>query len=170
MSYFKLKLCFPKISTDTSANLRPNLIPTKKVDLLLSVQKQEDEEKNIHKILHSFTPSQLLQVLEVAAILHPFILFTILSILDYNPSLCNLFIRYLGPKTTSETLHNFFSSEYGEVEEAKVIFDKATGNSKGCGFVTFKDVESFLLALKNPIKKIEGFVVSYTSSICVDFS
>ncbi|XP_027181819.1 putative disease resistance protein RGA3 [Coffea eugenioides] len=67
------------------------------------------------------------------------------------------FIKSLGPKTTSENLRNFFSN-YREVEEAKVIFDRATGNSKGSDFVTFKIVESFLLALENPSNKIDGFV------------
>ncbi|KAL3503120.1 hypothetical protein ACH5RR_037569 [Cinchona calisaya] len=87
----------------------------------MALQKQKEEEKCIHKILESFkSPSQLLQVLEVAANLHPFILHTILSILEYNPSLC--------PKNTSESLHKFFSRcEENEEEGANmVILDKAT--------------------------------------------
>lgn len=115
------------ITTNSSANPESNLKKTNKVDILMNVQKQEEE--SIHNILQSFTPSQLLQVLKVAAILHPFILHTILSILDYNPA--------LRPKTTSESVHKFFS-KYGENEEAKALFDKAPRKSKGGCFLTFK--------------------------------
>ncbi|KAL3508745.1 hypothetical protein ACH5RR_028146 [Cinchona calisaya] len=151
-----------QILHNITTNPIPNLNKTNKeiLELLWNVEKQE--KQTIHNILQSFTRSQLLEILEEAAIVHSDILHTIRSVIDYNPSHRKIFVRSLGPKTTSETLHNFFSSEYGEVEEAEVIFDRATGNSKGYGFVTFKNVESFLLALKTPSKKIEAFV-SFTS-------
>lgn len=139
-------------------NPKPNLIDND-ADLLSSDDKQE--KLNIRNLLQSFNKSQLLEILEEAAIVEPGILHIILSFIECYPSHRKIFVRSLGPKTTTESLHNFFPC-YGEVEEAKVIFDKATGNSKGYGFVTFKNAESFLLALENPRKKIEGFV-SFTS-------
>lgn len=152
-------------SIDAFPNSRFNLKPTanKPPDLLLSVEKIEKE--TIHTLLQSFTRSQLLEILEEAAIVHPNILHTILSMIDDDPSHRKLFVRSLGPNTTSQSLHEFFS-RYGFVEEAKVVFDKASGISKGYGFVTFANTESFLLALKKPSKKIEGFV-SF-SSVCVE--
>lgn len=37
-----------------------------------------------------------------------------------------------------------------------MIFDKATGRSKGYGFVVFRHVDGAILALKDPSKKIDG--------------
>ncbi|BBH00970.1 RNA-binding family protein with RRM/RBD/RNP motifs [Prunus dulcis] len=68
-----------------------------------------------------------------------------------------LFIRGLGADTTSDSLRSLFSA-FGDLDEAIVIPDKATGKSKGYGFVTFKHADSALLALKEPSKKIDGRV------------
>ena len=46
----------------------------------------------------------------------------------------NIFVAKLSAATTSEDLHELFS-DYGEVDSAKVIFDRETGNSKRFGFV-----------------------------------
>ncbi len=46
----------------------------------------------------------------------------------------NLFVAKLDFQTTSEELQSLFE-QYGEVESAKVIFDKETGRSRGFAFV-----------------------------------
>lgn len=51
-----------------------------------------------------------------------------------------LFVGSLSWDTTDETLQAFFE-KLGEVQEAKVIFDRATGRSKGFGFVTMATEE-----------------------------
>ncbi|MGB3586537.1 MAG: RNA-binding protein [Tunicatimonas sp.] len=53
----------------------------------------------------------------------------------------NLFVAKLSPSTTSEDLNDLFA-EYGEVDSAKVIFDRETGNSRCFGFVEMSDDES----------------------------
>ncbi|KAH0744221.1 hypothetical protein KY290_032214 [Solanum tuberosum] len=65
-----------------------------------------------------------------------------------------LFIGCLGFQTTSETLYRIFSP-YGEIEEAFVAIDKSSV-SKEYGFVNFKNVESAIMALKEPYKMIDG--------------
>lgn len=52
-----------------------------------------------------------------------------------------IFVRGLAWEATSETLQDTFST-FGAVEEAAVIYDKATSKSKGYGFVTFVDMEA----------------------------
>ncbi|KAL0555186.1 hypothetical protein IC582_009125 [Cucumis melo] len=47
-------------------------------------------------------------------------------------------------------------SVHGEIEEGAVIYDKATGKSRGYGFITYKHMESTKAALKAPSKIIEG--------------
>ncbi|XP_008777247.1 UBP1-associated protein 2C-like [Phoenix dactylifera] len=66
-----------------------------------------------------------------------------------------LFVRGLAWETTSETLCAAFSM-HGEIEEGAVIFDKATGKSRGYGFITFRHMESAQKALQEPSKMIDG--------------
>ena len=49
-----------------------------------------------------------------------------------------LFVGNLPYTTTNEALGEFFS-KYGEVTSAAVIMDRATGRSKGFGFVEMAD-------------------------------
>ncbi|KAI0435740.1 hypothetical protein F4803DRAFT_544553 [Xylaria telfairii] len=50
----------------------------------------------------------------------------------------SLFVRGLGPHTTTEALTGFFS-EYFPVKHATVVVDPQTKSSRGYGFVTFAD-------------------------------
>ncbi|XP_058100752.1 UBP1-associated protein 2C-like [Magnolia sinica] len=111
--------------------------------------------EDARKIISPFSPDQLLDILQDAVAHHPDVLDAVRSIADRDPAQRKLFIRGLGWDTTTEGLRTLFSS-YGELEEAIVILDKATGKSKGYGFVTFKHIDGALLALKEPSKKIDG--------------
>lgn len=49
---------------------------------------------------------------------------------------------------------------HGEIEEGAVIVDKATGTSRGYGFITYKDMDSAQAALKAPSKLIDvSFII-----------
>lgn len=52
----------------------------------------------------------------------------------------NIFVAKLNTTTTSEDLQNLFE-RFGEVNSAKVIFDRETGSSKGYGFVEMANAE-----------------------------
>ena len=47
-----------------------------------------------------------------------------------------IFVGGLPYHTTDETLRKFFE-RFGDIEEAVVITDRATGKSRGYGFVSF---------------------------------
>lgn len=111
--------------------------------------------EDTRKILEPITHEQLLEILHAALIRHDDVLDAVRSIADRDMTQRKLFIRGLGWDTTTEGLRALFST-YGDLEEAIVILDKATGKSKGYGFVTFKHVDGALLALKEPSKKIDG--------------
>lgn len=67
-----------------------------------------------------------------------------------------LYVGNLPWSVTNETLAEMFS-EFGEIVEAILITDRATGRSKGFGFVTFADpaaAENAINAMSN--KEIEG--------------
>ncbi|PQQ03310.1 UBP1-associated protein 2C [Prunus yedoensis var. nudiflora] len=103
------------------------------------------------------TQDQLIDILQNAVVRHPDVLDSVRSVTDKDSTLRKLFIRGLGADTTSDSLRSLFSA-FGDLDEAIVIPDKATGKSKGYGFVTFKHADSALLALKEPSKKIDGRV------------
>ncbi|KAI4333588.1 hypothetical protein L6164_018374 [Bauhinia variegata] len=109
------------------------------------------------KIIKRFSPEQLIDILQDAVIRHADVLDAVRSIADPDVAQRKLFIRGLGWDTTTDGLRSLFST-YGELEEAVVITDKATGKSRGYGFVTFKHVDGALLALKEPSKRIDGRV------------
>lgn len=52
----------------------------------------------------------------------------------------NIFVAKLDFQTTSEDLQSLFE-QFGEVESAKVIFDKETGRSRGFAFVEMPNDE-----------------------------
>ncbi|MCD7456778.1 UBP1-associated protein 2C [Datura stramonium] len=111
--------------------------------------------EDARKILESVTPEQMLEILQNAIVRHTDVLDQVRVIADRDTTQRKLFVRGLGWETTTEKLRAIFGN-YGELEEAVVILDKATGKSKGYGFVTFKHVDGALLALKDPSKKIDG--------------
>ncbi|CAI9755174.1 unnamed protein product [Fraxinus pennsylvanica] len=118
-----------------------------------SVLSPEDAQK----ILEPFTKEQLLPILRGAVLRHPDVLEAVRTVADADPVQRKLFVRGLGWETTTEKLRQVFSA-YGELDEANtiVITDKASGKSKGYGFVTFKHIDAAILALKEPNKKIDG--------------
>lgn len=107
------------------------------------------------KILEPFSREQLLGIVQTALLRHLDVLEAVRSIADRDLTQRKLFIRGLGWETTTDKLRNIFS-QYGELEEAAVILDKATGKSKGYGFITFKHIDGAMQALKEPSKKIDG--------------
>ncbi|KAG5051755.1 hypothetical protein AAZX31_02G134000 [Glycine max] len=111
--------------------------------------------EDIRKILQPFSQEQLLDLLQSASLRHPDVLDAVRAVADCDSTLRKLFVRGLAGETTTETLRSVFSG-FGELDEAIVIMDKATGRSKGYGFVVFRHVDGAILALKDPSKKIDG--------------
>lgn len=66
----------------------------------------------------------------------------------------NIFVAKLSYDTSSEQLEDLFA-QYGEVDSAKVIYDRDTGRSKGFGFVEMDDDESG----QNAINELNGSTV-----------
>ncbi|WOK98583.1 hypothetical protein Cni_G07295 [Canna indica] len=108
------------------------------------------------KIIDAFSLDQLRDIVAAAICRgEPGVLADVRSIADRDQSQRKLFIRGLGMETTTDAVRSLFTT-YGEIEEAAVIVDRATGKSKGYGFITFRHIDGALLALKEPSKKIDG--------------
>ncbi len=72
----------------------------------------------------------------------------------------NLFVGNLNPETTVNNLRPLFA-EFGEVVSAKIIFDNATGMSRGFGFVEMADKFHAMDAIDNlDATFFEGNIIS----------
>ncbi|KAJ1696241.1 hypothetical protein LUZ63_004753 [Rhynchospora breviuscula] len=66
-----------------------------------------------------------------------------------------VFVGGLAWETPTEELHKYFA-QFGDILESVIITDRATGRSKGYGFVTFRDPESARRAVADPNPFIDG--------------
>jgi RNA recognition motif-containing protein len=72
----------------------------------------------------------------------------------------NLFVGNLNPVTNADGLKMLFS-EFGDVVSSKVIFDMATGTSRGFGFVEMNDKNQGFDAIDNlDCSYFEGNIIS----------
>lgn len=76
-------------------------------------------------------------------------------LLQKDNTFTKLFVGGLPYHTTDETLRAFFL-QYGDIEEAVVIYDRNTGKSKGYGFVTMASKEGAENACVNPNPVVDG--------------
>ena len=66
-----------------------------------------------------------------------------------------IFVKNISFDSSSETIRKYFE-QFGFVEEAVIVYDRAKKKSRGYGFVTFMNAASVSLALKHPIHVIDG--------------
>ncbi|GLT37178.1 hypothetical protein SLA2020_115120 [Shorea laevis] len=123
----------------------------RKMDNNGEISTQED----FRLLLEPLAKSQLVDLLSRLGSQYPSIAEEIKSLASADPVHRKLFVRGLAWNTSSETLCAAFQV-HGEIEEGAVIYDKATGKSRGYGFITYKHMESAQSALKAPSKLIDG--------------
>ncbi|TYH76777.1 hypothetical protein ES332_D04G110100v1 [Gossypium tomentosum] len=116
---------------------------------------QLSTQEELRSLLDPLAKSQLVDLLSRLGSQYPSIAEEIKSIASSDPVHRKLFVRGLAWNTTSETLCAAFRM-HGEIEEGAVIYDKATGKSRGYGFITYKHMESAHSALRAPSKLIDG--------------
>ncbi|KAJ3212650.1 RNA-binding protein 42 [Dinochytrium kinnereticum] len=77
------------------------------------------------------------------------------SMLDWDPNDFRIFCGDLGNEVNDDTLFKAFV-KYPSLQKVKVIRDKRTGKTKGFGFVSFKDPNDFVKAMKEMNGKYVG--------------
>eukprot|EP00249_Psilotum_nudum_P019672 c27366_g1_i2 orf=356-1435(-) len=110
---------------------------------------------DLKMLLDPLSKEQLVALLVNAGSQFPAIADDIRDVASKDPAHRKLFVRGLAWETSSQALRDAFQ-EYGEIEEGAVIMDRATGKSRGYGFITFKHMDSAQRALKEPSKMIDG--------------
>ncbi|KAB7505092.1 RNA-binding protein 42 [Armadillidium nasatum] len=74
---------------------------------------------------------------------------------EWDPDDFRLFAGDLGNDVTDELLHRYFC-HYPSFVKAKVVRDKRTNKSKGYGFISFKDSQDYIRAMKEMNGKYLG--------------
>ncbi|KAL6133860.1 hypothetical protein ACLB2K_066093 [Fragaria x ananassa] len=115
-------------------------------------------EQDLRALLDPLAKSQLVDLLAKLGSQYSSIAEEIKGIATADPVHRKLLVRGLAWNTSSDTLCAAFS-EYGEIEEGAVIYDKVSGKSRGYGFITYKYMESTHSALRAPSKLIDGRMV-----------
>lgn len=79
------------------------------------------------------------------------------SLADWPEDDFRIFCGDLGNDVNDELLTRTFS-KYGSFQRSKVIRDKRTGKSKGYGFISFKEPQDFIRAMKEMDGKFNFFI------------
>ncbi|KAI3446605.1 hypothetical protein Pfo_003270 [Paulownia fortunei] len=119
----------------------------------------DDDEEPVQSVLSSFSKEALITLLSEAAERHPDVAERVRESAEADPSQRKIFVHGLKWDTTSEMLFEEFL-KYGEIEDCRVVTDKATGRSKGYGFILFKSGRGARQALKEPQKVINNRMTS----------
>ncbi|MQM10118.1 hypothetical protein Taro_043006 [Colocasia esculenta] len=115
----------------------------------------DDDEEDIDKLLEPLSKEQLISLLRTAAAFDPRTRAEIRRAADLDPALRRIFVHGISYNTSADTLRSFFS-QYGDVDECRIITDRVTGKSKGYGFIVFRHGRSARGALKESQKFIDG--------------
>ncbi|PKU82696.1 UBP1-associated protein 2B-like [Dendrobium catenatum] len=115
----------------------------------------QSEDQHLRSLLTDLNKDQLVDIVVELGMKIPQAAEEIRGAARHTARHRKLIVHGLGEKTTSETLGNAFSS-YGEVEDAYVVVDIATGKSRSVGIITFKSLESVKKALEKPKTWVDG--------------
>ena len=78
-----------------------------------------------------------------------------------------VFVGGLAEGVTTEVLRSHFE-QYGAVQDAEVLVDRATGRSRGFGFVSFREREAFDKCLGEQQHKVQGGAVHVRKAVSKD--
>ncbi|KAH8584006.1 protein with RRM domain [Cryptosporidium sp. chipmunk genotype I] len=114
------------------------------------------EKEDFRRVLTPLSKDQLVELLAGACIENQEILQRVISVICESRSHRRLYIKNLPFSANTESVIEVFS-QFGDVEEGIVL--KKDGKSRGYAFVTFKTIESALLACKSPVTMSGRFLM-----------
>ena len=140
---------------EESQEIEEELAPSNETSkpLTTSSSSPSDDEEPIQNLLEPLGKNEIAKFLIEAASKHRDVADRIRRTADADPAHRKIFVHGLGWDTTADTLTSAFSP-YGDIEDCKAVVDKATGKSKGYGFVLFKTRRAARNALREPQKRI----------------
>ncbi|KAG2520879.1 hypothetical protein BBO99_00005583, partial [Phytophthora kernoviae] len=107
----------------------------------------ETQKTAIRRLLEPFSREQLVEILANAATRYDALYTELKAAAGADVAHRKVFVRGLAWETKTEHLKEAFAA-FGDVQEGAVIYDKATGKSRGFGFVTFVEMEAAQCAVQ----------------------
>ncbi|RLN60363.1 hypothetical protein BBP00_00006036, partial [Phytophthora kernoviae] len=117
----------------------------------------ETQKTAIRRLLEPFSREQLVEILANAATRYDALYTELKAAAGADVAHRKVFVRGLAWETKTEHLKEAFAA-FGDVQEGAVIYDKATGKSRGFGFVTFVEMEAAQCAVQQQTIMIDLFV------------
>jgi len=118
----------------------------------------EERQKKLRKYLAPLPNDKLIELMVKIGSEYPQAFDEVEKVAQQDTAHRKLFVRGLPWEFTKEALSAAFAT-FGEIEEANVVTDKATGKTKGYGFLLFKDMDSAYNALGKGTMNIQGRTV-----------
>jgi hypothetical protein len=109
----------------------------------------------LRELLDPLTHETLKEIVLALAASDPAIAEQVSALASDDVANRKIFVRGLAWGTTSEGLKDAFAA-YGSITEGGVAIDKASGKSRGFGFITFETAAGAQAALREPNKNIDG--------------
>ncbi|XP_056163643.1 UBP1-associated proteins 1A-like [Syzygium oleosum] len=146
------KMTPKKLKVKKTKKQRPRPMPDSDSD-------SEPDSDKLPTLLEPYTKDQLVDLITSSALANPALYGHIREVADRDVAHRKIFVYGLAWEATPQSLAAAFAS-FGDVEDCNVVTDRATGKSKGYGFVLFRTRKGAVKALKEPKKKIDNRVVS----------
>ncbi|KAG7396612.1 hypothetical protein PHYBOEH_001986 [Phytophthora boehmeriae] len=116
----------------------------------------ESRKTAVQRLLEPLSREQLLEILANAATRYDALYAELKAAAGVDVAHRKVFVRGLAWETKTENLKEAFAA-FGDVLEGAVIYDKATGKSRGYGFVTFVEMEAAQRAVQQQTVVIDKF-------------
>ncbi|KAF3792397.1 UBP1-associated protein 2B [Nymphaea thermarum] len=116
---------------------------------------QDPGPDSVQRLLEAFSKEQLIELVCEAAAEDDAFLADIKRTADKDVAHRKIFVYGLGWDADRDALLSAFK-KYGDLEDCNVVLDRATGRSKGYGFVLFRHRKAAVKALKEPQKRIKN--------------
>ena len=123
---------------------------------------QEDLELSRDSLVNMFNTlekAELIELLAMSVMESKAVRLSVGYTLSTMTTFRRLLVRNISFNSTTEEVKDLLQSRYGLVEEGSVVYDRATGKSKGFAFMTFASVESAsnaILDSNNGLLELKG--------------
>ena len=98
------------------------------------------DKESLRGILNQFEKTQLVEMLCSSSFMSDEVREAVSQVVASSTTFRRLLVRNIPFQATSDHVKNLFGNLFGGVEEGAVVYDRATGRSKGFAFLTFESV------------------------------
>jgi heterogeneous nuclear ribonucleoprotein A1/A3 len=168
MTYNYLSIETPEVNSSSPSEVHGNLDGSisqlQTLPEFVKAFANEDEalsltRDSLRNMLNPLEKSELLELLTMSVLQSPAVRSSVGYALSNMTTFRRLLVRNISFNSTTEDVKELLQSRYGLIEEGSVVYDRATGKSKGFAFMTFATVEAACNAImdsNNGLIELQG--------------